>query len=196
MGKSGYDYCLGTNNPHLGKTLIGMLNEAGFYCLGTKKSTPALLRTLHTVQPWLAVVDTALPPGNIEQLASIIENDGLSAALYINTTGIDLDLYVQLHWPVEAPVLSAVAEAVCNEFARKKKLQQEIEGLQQKLAERKQIEKAKGLAAKYFNLNEEDAYRFLRKTSMEKRITLVEMARRIIEEPGCLSVLSPPRQNP
>lgn len=196
MGKSGYDYCLGTSNPHLGKTIIGVLNEAGFNCLGMKKSTPALLRTLRTVQPWLAVIDTALPPGNIEQLASIIENDGLSGALYINTTGIEMELYVQLHWPVEAPVLSAVAEAVCNEFARKKKLQQEIEVLQQKLAERKHIEKAKGLAAEYFNLNEEDAYHFLRKISMQKRTSLVEIARRIIEEPDCLAVLSPPRQNP
>ncbi len=196
MGKSDYDFCLGTNNPKLARTIFGMLNEAGFHSSGTGKSIPDLLRTLRIVQPWLAVIDTALPPGNIEQLASIIETDGLSAAVYINTTGIDLDLYVQLQWPVDAPVLTAVAEAVCNEFARKKRLQQEIETLQKQLDSRKKVEKAKGLIASYFKLSEDEAYRMLRKTSMEKRIPLAKMAGRIIEEPGFLDVLSPPRQNP
>lgn len=196
MGKNGYDFCVGTDNPALCRAITGMLNKAGFYCSGTSKSIPGLLRTLRTVQPWLAVIDTALPPGNIEELASIIETDGLCAAVYINTTGVNLDLYVQFNWPVDAPVLTAVAEVACNEFAHKKKLQQEIEDLQKKLDQRKLIERAKGLTANYFKLNEEEAYRLLRKASMEKRIPLAEMARLIIEEPGRLAVLSPPRQNP
>ncbi len=196
MGKSGYDYCLGSNSLSFKKKVSGMLSKAGFYNSGTSKSIPELLRTLRTVQPWLAIVDTALPPGNIEQLASVIENDGLSAAIYINTTGIDLDIYVQLTWPVEAPVLNAVAEAVCSEFAHKKKLHQEIEGLQKRLDQRKLIEKAKGHIQDIFKLNEEEAYQFLRRSSMEKRISLAELAKIIIDEPGYIAVLSPHRQNP
>jgi len=196
MGKNGFDFCVGTDNPTLGRIITGMLSEEGFYCSGSSKSIPGFLRTLRSVQPWLAVIDTALPPGNIEQLASIIENDGLSAAVYINTTGIDLDLFVQLKWPVDAPVLTAVAEAVCNEFARKKKLQQEIENLKSKLEQRKTIEKAKGLVAAYCKVGEDEAYRLLRKFSMENRISLAKMAGRIIEEPDYLSVLLPHRQNP
>ncbi len=193
MGNNGYDFCIGTDNATLGRTVTGMLHEAGFHSSGTNKSVPALLRTLRTVQPWLAVIDTALPPGNIEQLASIIENDSLSAAVYINTTGINLDLYVQLKWPVDAPVLTAVAEAVCNEFAHKKRLQQEIEDLQRKLDHRKYIEKAKGLVAEYFKLSEDEAYHLLRRASMEKSISLAALARHIIEEPAYLAALSPHR---
>ncbi len=182
-----YDYCIGTVNSRLQKTLTIMLAEAGFYSAGTAESTPVLLRKLRIIQPWLVVIDTALPPGNIEELAEIIENDALAACLFINTTGSDLERYVQLTWPVEAPVLSAVAGAVCSEFGRKKKLQQEVETLQKKLNERKIMDKAKGLLQNLYSVSEEEAFQFLRKTSMQKRLTMAEMADLVIKDPDLFS---------
>ncbi len=193
MAKNSYDYCIGTDKSTLKRQLTAMLSAAGFYSSGAGSNIPGFLRTLRTAQPWLAIIDTGLPPGNIEQLASIIENDGLAAAIYINTSGIDMDLYVQLDLPVEAPVLTAVAEAVCNEFAHKKKLQQEIEGLQKKLNERKDIEKAKGILVTHYKLSEEEAYIMLRNSSMKQRISMAEMSSRIISDPGSLSFSAPPR---
>ncbi len=187
MGRNSYDYCIGTDNPALRRTLTAILSAAGFYSSGQAGSIPTLLRTLRTVQPWLAVIDTALPPGNIEHLASIIEDDSLAAAIYINTSGIDMDLCVQLGWPVEASVLTAVAEAVCNEFAQKKKLQKKIEELQKKLNERRDIERAKGILAKYYDLSEEEAYSLLRNSSMKNRISIAKMSGRIINDPGYFS---------
>jgi len=184
-----YDHCIGTANSRLHKSLATMLAEAGFHSAGTAESTPVLLRKLRIIQPWLVVIDTALPPGNIEELAEIIENDVLAACLFINTTGSDLKRYVQLTWPVEAPVLSAVAEAVCSEFARKKKLQQEVETLQKKLNERKTMDKAKGLLQNLYSVSEEEAFQFLRKTSMQKRLTMAEMADLVIKDPDLFNSL-------
>ncbi len=188
-----YDYCIGTANPKLKKTLAGILTEAGYYSSGEGNSAPVLLRRLRSVQPWLVIIDTALPPGNIEGLADVIENDGLAASIYINTTGISLNRYVQLMWPVEAPVLTAVAAAVCSEFARKKKLQKEIESLQVKLQQRKLVEKAKGVLASLYSLSEEEAHILLRQNSMDQRISMAEMANKIIKEPNHFSSLLPPR---
>jgi len=191
-----YDYCIGSNNFSLRRQITIMLNQAGFYSSGEARNVPLLLRKLRSVQPWLAVIDTALPPGNISHLAAIIENDALAAAIYINTTGTEQAGYVQLDWPVEAQVLSAVAEAVCSEFARKKMLHKKIDSLQQKLNERIAVEKAKGIIAKHYFLSEEEAYNYLRKCSMERRITLAEMAARINAKPGSFSALGPPPKNP
>lgn len=190
MADKHYDFCIGTANSGLKKTVTTMLAGAGFYSSGEGKNIPFFLRTIRSVQPWLAVVDTDLPPGNIEELASIIENDGLAAALYLHTGGTGLNRHFQLNWPVEAQVLTAVARAICSEFAHKKTLQKEIENLQRKLYERKQIEKAKGMLVSHLMLNEEEAYRRLQKSSMEARITLAEMADRIINDPVFLSSLS------
>ncbi len=186
-----YDYCIGTTNARLKKTVAAMLAEAGYYSAGEGKSIPELLRRLRSVQPWLVIVDTALPPGNIEELAEIIETDGLAASIYINTTGAStLDRYVQLTWPTDAPVLTAVADAVCTEFSRKKKLQKEIETLQTRLKERKVVEKAKGVLASHYGMSEDQSYRFLQKRSMERRLTMAEIAELVINNPGLFSSLS------
>jgi two-component system, response regulator PdtaR len=188
-----YDFCIGTTNSGLKKTVTTILIGAGFYSTGDGNNIPVFLRTIRSVQPWLAVVDTVLPPGNIKELASIIESDGLAAALYLNTGEPFPGDHVQLNWPVEAEVLTAVARAVCSEFIHKKYLQKKVETLQRKLNERKQIEKAKGMLARQLLMNEEEAYRFLQKNSMAARITLFEMADRIINDPGYLSSFSRPR---
>lgn len=189
MAVNRYDYCIGTANPGLKKSLALMLGTAGFYSSGEGKSIPLLLRTLRSVQPWLAVIDTDLPPGNVEELAAIIENDGLAAALYINSGSTRLRNHVQLSWPVDAMVLTAVAEAICNEFAHKKKLQSKIEALQQKLYERKIIEKAKGIVTIKFTLSEEESYQFLQRMSMKKRISIAALASQVIADPDLLSAL-------
>ena len=184
-----YDYCIGTANSRLQKSLTAMLAEAGFYSAGSAENIPVLLRKLRTIQPWLVVIDTALPPGHIEELAEIIENDTLAACLFINTTGSALERYVQLTWPVEAPVLTAVARAVCSEFARKKKLQREVETLQKKLNERKLMDKAKGLLQNLYSVSEDEAFQFLRKTSMQKRLTMAETADLVIKDPDLFNSL-------
>jgi len=187
MGDYKYDYCIGTANAGLKKAVAAYLSEAGFYSSGEGKNIPEFLRVLRLNQPWLAIIDTALPPGNIRQLASIMEEDSLSAALFIDTGKTNMNGYMLLKWPVEARVLSAVAETLCLEFARKKALKRQIRGLENKLISRKEIEKAKGILMQNMKLDEESAYRYLQSRSMEKRITMIEMAKEVIAKPGCYS---------
>jgi len=184
MGNNKYDYCIGTNNAGLKKTVSIMLNEAGFYQSGEAKNIPEFLRILRLTQPWLAIIDTAIPPGNIRQLAAIIEEDGLSAALFIDTGKTSINGYMLLRWPVETQVLSAVTETLCLEYARKKTLKKQIWGLEKKLINRKEIEKAKGILMQNMEVDEDQAYRYLQTQSMEKRITMIEMARAVIANPG------------
>jgi two-component system, response regulator PdtaR len=183
MASRQFDYCIGTANPGLKKTVTSILREAGFLSLGEGKNIPELLRLLRVAQPWLTIIDTELPPGNIKQLAAIIDEDGLAAALYINTGNTDLNNHMTLKWPVEAPVLAAVAEALCLEFARKQKLQKQVKGLEEKLAHSKEIAKAKGILMKELHIDEDHAYRYLQQESMKRRVNIIETARRVITDP-------------
>jgi two-component system, response regulator PdtaR len=182
MERGRYDFCVGTADPAFRRQLNSLLASAGFTATGAAASIPELLRILRTVQPWLVVVDTNLPPGNVEQLASIIEDDGLAAAIYLGAPDQRLMRYPRLPWPVEGPVLAAVAEAVCLEFIQKKKLKDDVDQLKQKLAERREIEKAKAVLMHQLNLSEEDAFRFLRTRSMNQRITLADAARQVLNK--------------
>lgn len=187
MADNRYDYCIGTANSGFKKAVTVMLAERGFYSSGEGKNIPEFLRMLRLIQPWLAIIDTQLPPGNIKQLASIIEEDGLSAILYISTGSVNLNGYMLLQWPVEELVLIAVAEALCLEFSHKKKLQQKIKGLEKKLSRREEIEKAKAILMNNMAINEDSAYRYLQKTSMERRVSIIEMACRVIANPDRIS---------
>lgn len=189
MGNNHYDYCIGTTDAVLKREVTTVLNRAGYYSSGEAKSIPLFLRLIRTVQPWLALIDTNLPPGNIIELADIIESDGLAGVLLINTTGNKLNSFVQLNWPVDEAVLVAVADAVCSEFARKKRMHEKIASLQQKLNERKIIEKAKNKLINHYSLTEEEAFRFLQKKSMDRRISLSEMANLVIDSSDSFSSL-------
>lgn len=184
MADNRYDYCIGMANYGLKKTVTAMLADGGFHSTGEGRNIPEFLRILRLTQPWLAIIDTQLPPGNIKQLASIIEEDAISAALYINTGSVNINGYTMLQWPVKGPILTAVAETLCLEFARKKKLHQKIRGLEHQLSNRKEIEKAKGILMSEMSLNEDGAYRYLQKISMECRVSMAEMACRIIADRG------------
>jgi response regulator NasT len=55
-----------------------------------------------------------------------------------------------------------------------------LKSILEELAERKLIERAKGLLMKAHGLDEESAYALLRKTAMDRKLKLVEVARELL----------------
>jgi len=75
-----------------------------------------------------------------------------------------------------APAI-AVARARFDDWMEAKRQRDQLEV---KLEERKLIERAKGLLMDTRNLSEQEAYRFLQKTSQDKNTPMVELARKIL----------------
>lgn len=73
-------------------------------------------------------------------------------------------------------VASVLAVALAR-FSEHQKLRQEIEGLKTRLEDRKAIEKAKGMLMKFKGIDEEQAYKELRKMAMDRQQNLGEVAR-------------------
>jgi response regulator NasT len=65
-------------------------------------------------------------------------------------------------------------------FAEWERTRTERDSLQQKLDERKVIERAKGLLMKSRGLDESQAYRFLQRASQDKNTPMVELAKKIV----------------
>jgi response regulator NasT len=74
------------------------------------------------------------------------------------------------------PVLE-VAIARFNEFQA---LRRELEDARSSLEERKVIERAKGILMKSRHLAEDEAFRLLRKTAMDRKMRLADVAREIV----------------
>jgi response regulator NasT len=61
-------------------------------------------------------------------------------------------------------------------------LETEVSDLNERLATRKLIEKAKGILSEKMALNEPEAFRWIQKASMDRRLSMADVARAVIEQ--------------
>jgi two-component system, response regulator / RNA-binding antiterminator len=80
-----------------------------------------------------------------------------------------------------------VLDVACARFDFESQLREELNSARNQLAERKTIERAKGLLMKQLDVSEDDAYKKLRRVAMDKNIRLIEAARRILDIAAALS---------
>ena len=77
--------------------------------------------------------------------------------------------------------LESILEISIEQFKKHKKLMTDLKDTKNKLADRKDVEKAKVLLMQLHGLNEEHAFQLLRKNAMSHRMTIGEMARRLLD---------------
>lgn len=82
--------------------------------------------------------------------------------------------------------LRPVLEAALARFAQVRLLRKELAEAKARLAERKLIERAKGILMKRRGMDEEAAYAFLRATAMARGLKLAEVAQRVLDASGLL----------
>ncbi len=88
--------------------------------------------------------------------------------------------------PVDEKSLTPTIEIAVKRLKEFRELKKTVEGQEKKLEERKIIEKAKGILIQNNSISEDEAYKYLRTISMNKRKTIVEVARIIIETESML----------
>ena len=82
--------------------------------------------------------------------------------------------------PVNEKVFIPTVEMCLSKAEEFDELKKDYDKINNKLNDRKLIEKAKGILVKQLNSNENDAYNRIRKLSMDRRTTIAEIAKIII----------------
>jgi response regulator NasT len=82
---------------------------------------------------------------------------------------------------LKAERVKPVLDVAYARFQFEQQLRSELAQTRDKLHERKVVERAKGLLMQQLHVTEDDAYRRLRKLSMEKNIRIADAAQRIID---------------
>jgi response regulator NasT len=77
--------------------------------------------------------------------------------------------------------LAPVLKVAIARFEQEAEMRAQLEGLSEKLAQRKVVERAKGLLMKAQSLDEDTAYQRLRRQAMDRGLALHEVAQRVIE---------------
>lgn len=82
---------------------------------------------------------------------------------------------------LSAERVKAVLDVAVTRFRVEQELRDELEETRNKLAERKVIERAKGLLMERQQCTEDEAYSKLRRLAMDKNLKLVEVAQRMLD---------------
>ncbi|MBE0463486.1 MAG: nitrate- and nitrite sensing domain-containing protein [Halomonadaceae bacterium] len=80
-----------------------------------------------------------------------------------------------------SPLGRSLIELTQAQSSRLQGLSDELENTRKALRERKLVERAKGLIMAHQSMTEEEAYRFLRKTSMDQSKSMADMAQAILD---------------
>lgn len=82
---------------------------------------------------------------------------------------------------LQAERIEAVLNVALARFRHDEKIRGELADARHQLADRKTVERAKGLLMRHHGLSEQAAYERLRSMAMHKKIKLAELARRILD---------------
>lgn len=92
-----------------------------------------------------------------------------------------------LHYPATARMIQSALMMAREHFQYERRLRGRIDKLDENLRTMRVVERAKALLIRLKNLSEEEAYNFLRKQAMEKRVTIGAIAAAVIDSHELLS---------
>jgi response regulator NasT len=164
------------------ETLREGLRRAGYEVTASLSSPLALLKAIEELKPDVIVIDTESPSRDVlEHLAVMTQHTPRPVVMFANDgaketirqavrAGVSAYIVDHLDPSRVKPVIDA-AIAYFDEF----------QNLRQQLADRKLIERAKGMLMKARGLDEEAAYRLMRKFAMDRQLKLSEVARQLMD---------------
>ena len=84
--------------------------------------------------------------------------------------------------PFQKSELLPAIEIALGRYQEMKALAQEVKSLEEQLETRRLVERAKGLLMDEQEMKEVDAFNWIQKSAMRERVTMREIARRIIND--------------
>lgn len=164
------------------------LEAAGYDVLPHVVSVARLLKTVERQQPDVIILDIDSPSRDtLEQLA-MLQRHAPKPVVMFTADGNDRLIRDALGAGVAAYVVDGLAPSrlapilsvAMARFEQQSHARQRLDELEQKLRDRKEIDRAKGLLMDKRALSEADAYALLRQEAMKQGLKLADVARRIL----------------
>ena len=169
--------------------IVETLKDQGFDVVGEAGDGLKAIELAKELKPDLMVMDIKMP-----------DMDGLSAAEQIAKLRIPvvfLTAFNQQELVSRASEVGAMAflvkpfspedllpaiEVALSRFQQLTQLESEVSDLTERLETRKLVERAKGVLGVQMGLSEPDAFRWIQKAAMDRRIGMVDVARTILDQ--------------
>ena len=172
--------------------VVETLREAGFDVVGEAGDGETAVKLALELKPDVVVMDVKMPV-----------LDGISAAERIGKAHVAPDVLLTAFSQTElverardagamayvvkpfspSDLLPAVEIAI-SRYSQISALESEVADLAERFETRKRVDRAKGLLMTKMGLSEPESFRWIQKTSMDRRLTMREVADAVIEQVG------------
>ena len=170
--------------------LVEMLNESGYEVIGQAGDGLKAIELTENMNPDLVIMDIKMPKLDGISAAEKIASNRFCPVVILTAfsqkdlveKARDAGAMAYLTKPFSMDELMPAIELAVSRFQEIKQLDNEIKDLQEQLKARKSIDQAKALLIKHLKLSEPEAFKWMQKTAMDKRRSMLDVATLVIEE--------------
>ncbi|MBM3656010.1 MAG: response regulator [Actinobacteria bacterium] len=167
--------------------LVEMLTESGYEVVGQASNGQEAIDLAKELKPELAILDVKMPVlDGISAAKEIIE---ISPVLMLTAfsqrdlveRASDAGAMAYVVKPFTINDLIPAIEISISRHRQMKSLALEVSDLHERLESRKLIDRAKGILMQALNLSEPEAFSWIQRAAMDRRISMKEVAKAVID---------------
>lgn len=165
------------------------LLDAGYVLVSRLSSADRLAEHVAVSQPDIVIVDIDSPDRDCLENMAVLSRSNPKPVIMFSDEDNEDTIASAIRAGVSAYVADGmnpervrpIVQVAVARFREFQALKNELQKTRDQLADRKLIDKAKGLLMKHRNFNEDEAYHAMRKLAMERNQRLADTARSVIE---------------
>ena len=164
-----------------------MLTEAGYEVVGEAENGLKAIELAQQFNPDLAILDVKMPQldgisaaEKIIQIAPVLMLTAFSQKELVERAR-DAGVMAYVVKPFSINDLVPAIEIAISRHRQMKSLEAEVADLYDRLETRKLIDRAKGILMKALNISEPEAFSWIQKSAMDRRLTMKEIAEAILD---------------
>lgn len=172
--------------------IVESLRELGFDVVGEAGDGEKAIELARELRPDVVISDIKMPKLDGIEAAKVIAGERISPVVLL-TAFSQADLVDRARSagamayvvkPFTPEQLLPAIEIAVSRFKEIYALEEEVADLNERFETRKRVERAKGLLMSQMNLSEPESFRWIQKTSMDRRLTMREVADAVIGQMG------------
>ena len=169
-----------------------MLEESGYSVVGEAGDGETAVRLAEELRPDLVVLDVKMPVLDGISAAERITEGRLAPVLMLTAfsqkdlvdRARDAGAMAYLVKPFQKADLVPAIEMAVSRYEQMAALEAEVAGLTERLETRKLVDRAKALLQNSHGLSEADSFRWIQKTSMDRRLSMRQVAETVLGKDG------------